>query len=160
TRPRHRARPSGLMKIRAYLDNNATTRLAPEALAAMTPFLTDLYFNPSSAAGEMFGVARPLADAKRELARLLGAPDVGSLVLTSGASEANSRAVHAVTARHPAGHIVSTAIEHPSLLAALDAARQLGWTVELAQPDPTGVVSAASVAALLRPDTALASVML
>lgn len=149
------------MNVRAYLDNNATTRLASEALAAMTPFLTDLYFNPSSAAGESFGLDRPLMEARRAVARLLGASNgEQDVVLTSGASEANSWAVHAATTGRAPGHIVSTAIEHPSLLAALDAARNLSWTVELAQPDPAGRVSAEAVAALLRPDTALVSVML
>jgi cysteine desulfurase len=149
------------MILRAYLDNNATTRLAPEALAAMTPYLTDLFLNPSSTAGELFGAARPLAEARQELAALLGAPDVADhLVLTSGATEANSWAVHAAIHNHPPGHLVSTAIEHPSLLEALAAAETAGWTVDLAQPNATGQVTPDAVAALLRPETRFVSVML
>ena len=149
------------MKLRAYLDNNATTRLAPEALAAMTPYLTDLYLNPSSAAGELFGAARPLADAKRALARLVGASELAeNIMFTSGASEANSWAVHAATAGRRPGHIVTTAIEHPSLMAALDASRQAGWAVDLAMPDGAGRVPPEAVGALLRVDTALVCVML
>lgn len=148
------------MTIRAYLDNNATSRLAPEALAAMTPFLTDIYFNPSSAAGEMLGAARPLADAKAQLARLLGAPELADrFVLTSGASEANSWAVHAATFGRSPGHIVSTAIEHPSIMAALETCRAAGWTVDLAKPDREGQVAPETVARLVRPETKLVSVM-
>lgn len=148
------------MNVRAYLDNNATTRLASEALAAMTPYLTDLYFNPSSAAGEMLGAGRPLQDAKDQLARLLGAADAADrFVLTSGASEANSWAVYAATYRKPPGHIVSSAIEHPSLLAALEACRDAGWTVDLAPPDDQGRILPAAVAGLVRGETSLVSVM-
>src|SRR5690606_36064258 len=121
-------------------------------LAAMTPFLTELYVNPSSAAGDVLGLSRPILEAKREVARLLGAADIAqNIFLTSGASEANSWAVHAATAGRAPGHIVSTAIEHPSLLAALAAAQDAGWIVEFAQPDGTGRVTAEAVEALLKP---------
>ena len=149
------------MKLRAYLDNNATTRLAPEALAAMTPYLTEVFLNPSSAAGELLGASRPIADARLALARLLGADGLeGRFLLTSGASEANSWALHAAVTDRPPGRLVSTAIEHPSLLAALEARRRAGWTVDLAGPDPEGVVRPDALAPLLRGDTALVSVML
>lgn len=149
------------MTIRAYLDNNATTRLAPEALAAMTPYLTELYLNPSSTAGDLLGAARPLRDAKRSLAVLFGAPDLADgFVLTSGASEANSWATHIATMGRVPGHIVSTAIEHPSMLAALEARRSAGWTVDLVRPDAAGRVHPEAIAEALRPDTALVSVML
>lgn len=149
------------MKIRAYLDNNATTRLAPEALAAMLPYFTELYLNPSSAAGDFLGASTPIADAKGSLAQLFDAPDLADgFILTSGASEANSWAVHAAIAGRPAGHIVASAIEHPSVLAALASARAAGWCVDLAPPNAEGLVSAESVANLLTPRTALVSVML
>lgn len=148
------------MKFRAYLDNNATTRLAPEALAAMMPYLTDIYLNASSIAGEMVGAARPLADAKHALASLFDDEDAAErFFLTSGASEANSWALQVGTADRELGHLVSTAIEHPSLLNGLEAKAKLGWEVSLAQPDPNGRVSPSAVAALLRPDTAFVSVM-
>jgi cysteine desulfurase len=149
------------MKIRAYLDNNATTRLAPQALAAMTPFLTELFLNPASAAGELFGASRPILDAKLELARLLGAADLADrLTLTSGASEANSWVVHATTIARPGAHIVSSAIEHPSLLAALEAAHERGAIVELARPDTAGRIHPDAIGDRLTPETALVSVML
>lgn len=149
------------MRVRAYLDNNATTRLAPEALAAMMPYLTEVYLNASSAAGELVGAARPLADAKRELAQLFGDEEVAHrFFLTSGASEANSWAVQIATANGGSGHLVATAIEHPSLLSALEAKSQVGWTVALAPVQGNGRVEPVDIAGLLRPDTAFVSVML
>lgn len=148
------------MKLRAYLDNNATTRLAPEALAAMMPYLTEIYLNASSIAGEMAGAARPLADAKHALATLFDDEDAAErFFLTSGASEANSWALQVATANREPAHLVSSAIEHLSLLNALEAKAQQGWEVSLAQPDPSGRVSPSAVAALLRPDTTFVSVM-
>lgn len=148
------------MKVRAYLDNNATTRLAPEALSAMTPYLTEIYLNPSSTAGELLGAARPIGEARHRLACLLGAPDLAQcFVLTSGASEANSWAVHSITFGRPPGHIISTAIEHPSMMNALKACQASGWAVDLATPDRSGRVSPEAVAALVRPETSLVSVL-
>ncbi len=148
------------MKIRAYLDNNATSRMAPEVLAAMVPYLTDIYLNASSIAGELFGAARPLADAKHALASLFDDEDAAErFFLTSGASEANSWAVQIGTGNRKLGHLVSSAIEHPSLLNALEAKAKQGWQVSLVQPDANCRISPSAVAALLRPDTAFVSVM-
>lgn len=147
--------------LRAYFDNNATTRLAPEALAAMMPYLTDDYFNASSVAGERMQTGRPVADARRELARLFGDASRGEgFLLTSGASEANSWAVHAATWQQRPGHIVASAIEHPSLLAALDAQVRVGWTVDLVKPQSSGRIDPQVFAAHIRPDTAFAAMML
>lgn len=149
------------MNIRAYLDNNATTRLAPEALAAMMTYLTDVYVNASSVAGELAGAARPIEESKRELARLFDDETAcDSFFLTSGASEANSWALHVATAGRSGGHLLSTAIEHPSLLRALEAKAAAGWTLALARPKGSGRVEPSDVAALLREDTAFVSVML
>lgn len=149
------------MTVVAYLDNNATTAMAPEVLEAMLPFLRDQYLNPSSVAGELLGAARPLGAARRALARLLGDAGLAErFTLTSGASEANSWAVHAATVgRLGPSHLVSTAIEHPSLLAALEARRRRGDQVDLVKPTVDGVVEPDAFASALRPDTAFASFM-
>lgn len=71
--------------IRAYLDNNATTRPDPEVLAAIRAIEDDLYLNPSSVAGEILGAGKSLHEAKASMADLLGAPgSAGCVVLTSG----------------------------------------------------------------------------
>ena len=150
-----------MSELRAYLDNNATTRLAPEALAAMMPYLTDFFFNASSAASEWLQTGRPVTDAKRELAALFGDDlRAESFLLTSGASEANSWAVHAATWGRRPGHLVASAIEHPSLLAALEAQARAGWTVDLVKPMSSGRIDPHAFAERLRSDTKFAAIML
>jgi len=150
-----------MIALRIYLDNNATTQLAPEALAAMMPYFTDVYLNASSAVGELMHADQPIADAKLELAAAFGdRMRSDAFLLTSGASEANSWAVHAATWRREPGHILASAIEHPSLLAALDTYAQAGWAVELVNPMPDGRIDPTAFAARIRPDTTLVSVMM
>ena len=142
----------------AYLDNNATTRLAPEALAAMMPYLTDAYWNASTAIGQVWGVDAALTGARRALGRLCGSADLApSFHLTSGASEANSWALGAV---RPGEHLVVSAIEHPSLLAAARAAERRGVRVSTVAPDGDGRITPEVVAAALGPATRLVSIML
>lgn len=148
------------MKLRAYLDNNATTRLADEAVAAMLPYFTDRYLNPSSVAGELFGIPDALSDAQRALARLFGSVDLaGDFVLTSGASEANSWAVHAAMMTRGDRHLVTTAIEHPSLLAAVEARARRGAKVDLVQPDRDGRIRVEQFMAAVQSSTSLVSVI-
>lgn len=148
------------MRPRAYLDNNATGRISPEVLAAMMPYLTDNYVNASSAAGELAGAGMPVQQAKAALAQLLGSHDAQRIFLTSGASESNSWAVHIATHGQANGRLVSTAIEHPSSLAALEAKRMEGWSVDLVRPQASGRINPTDFAQLLSRDTALVSVML
>lgn len=148
--------------IRAYLDNNATTRPAPSVVAAMREYLEAMYLNPSSAAGRVLqGHADPVARAKRELGALLGSADLAEgIVLTSGASEANSWAVFGATQRRVAGHIVTSAIEHPSLRRAVEAAASRGFEVTIVPVDKLGRVDQSAFQDALRADTCLVSVML
>jgi cysteine desulfurase len=146
--------------IRAYLDNNATTQLASEALAAMMPFLTEQYLNPSSAAGQFLGAYDVVPQAKRALARLLGDVELArQLTLTSGASEANSWAVAGVMANARNRRIVTTAIEHPSLLKAVTAQASKGAEVAYVSPNEAGWIEPETLAATLTPEPAFVSVM-
>ncbi len=146
--------------IGAYLDANATTPLAPGVLAAMLPYMETLYLNASSAAAAaVFSSDDPVDNARTALARLLGSRDLASeILLTSGASEANSW-VAAAFAR-PGSHVVASRIEHPSLRNALESAERAGAEVSWVSPDRDGAIDAALFADALRPDTALATVML
>lgn len=145
------------MTIRVYLDNNATTRPHPAVIAAMRRYEEELYLNASSAAGELLGAARPLADARRSMAQLLGGSDDDRIVITSGATEANAWVFHATRA---GGHIVTSQVEHTSILAASAAARQRGHPVEMVGVDPAGLIRSEDLAAKLRPDTKLVSLQL
>jgi len=145
------------MTIRVYLDNNATTRPHPAVIAAMRKYEEELYLNASSAAGELLGASRPLADARRSMALLLGGSDDDRIVITSGATEANAWAFHATPA---GGHIVTSQVEHTSILAASAAARRRGHPVEMVGVDSAGLIRSEDLAAKLRPDTKLVSLQL
>ena len=144
-----------------YADNAATTRLSETALAAMLPCLREQYGNPSSlhAAGQ--AASGVLVRARETMARLLGcAPH--ELVFTSGGSESDNQALLSAAALGAAQgrrHIVSTAFEHHAVLHTLNRLRARGFDVTLLPVHEDGVVTAADIAAALRPDTCLVSVM-
>lgn len=148
------------MTTPVYLDHNATTPVLPEALEAMLPYLREHFGNP--AAEHPFGhrAAEAVAIARGELAALLGArPD--SVVFTRCATEANNLAlVGAARARAGRGrHLVTSAVEHPSVAAPLARLAVEGWEVETLPVDENGRVDPADLAQRLRPDTAMVSVM-
>ena len=98
-----------------YMDNNATTRIAPEVLDAMTPYLTQFYGNPSSM--HTFGgqVGRAVNQAREEVAGLLGA-DPGEIVFTSCGTESDSTAILSAIQTNPEkNHLVTTRVEHPAV---------------------------------------------
>lgn len=148
--------------IRAYLDNNATTKPAPTVVAAMLQYLESLFLNPSSSAGRIIqGHVDPVVDAKRALGTLLGSGDLSEgVMLTSGASEANSWAVFGATQGRNSGHIVVSQIEHPSLRRAVEAAARRGLEVTSVPVDGDGRVDESTFRAVLRTDTCFVSVML
>ena len=144
-----------------YADNAATTRLSETALAAMLPCLQEQYGNPSSlhAAGQAAGGV--LVRARETMARLLGCRP-RELVFTSGGSESDNQALLSAAALGAAQgrrHIVSTAFEHHAVLHTLNRLRARGFDVTLLPVHEDGVVTAADIAAALRPDTCLVSVM-
>src|SRR5271155_5075784 len=116
-----------------YLDTAATTRPAREVLEAMLPFLGERFGNPSSLHRRGVEAARALEDARIEVARALSR-ERNEVVFTSGATEANNLAIHgaALARRRHGDHIVSTAVEHPSVLEPLRALENEGFRVSLA----------------------------
>ncbi len=146
------------MTSAVYLDYAATAPLDPAAEQAMLVGHS-LVGNPSSAHSPGRSAADALRDARASIAGLLG---FGSdeVVLTSGGSESNSTALLGTfAARGFCGHLVTTAIEHSSVLENVRALAELGVEVTLVAPGPSGHVRAGDVEAALRPDTALVSVM-
>ncbi|HEU4962790.1 MAG TPA: cysteine desulfurase family protein [Bacilli bacterium] len=144
-----------------YLDNAATTRIAPEVRAAMEPYLTEVYGNPSSThrAGRE---ARGAVDkARDQVAKALGAK-ASEIVFTSGGTEADNAALVGVALAHRerGKHIVTTAMEHHAVLHTCAFLESLGFEVTYVQPDRTGRVSVESVRAALRDETILLSVMM
>ncbi|GAB3579861.1 cysteine desulfurase family protein [Leifsonia lichenia] len=144
-----------------YLDAAATSAVRREVLEAMWPYLTGDFGNPSSHHGVGESAARALADARSTVASWLGCR-ASEVVFTSGGTEADNLAVKGIAIAAPRGrHIVTTPIEHEAVLASADyLVRQHGFTVDVAPVDRDGLVDVDAFAALLRPDTTLASVML
>ncbi|CAB1128945.1 Thiamine biosynthesis protein thiI [Candidatus Hydrogenisulfobacillus filiaventi] len=145
----------------AYLDNAATTRVRPEVTAVMREALEDTYGNPSSVhqAGR---AARHLLERAREtLASAIAVPPA-CLLFTSGGTEANNLALKGAMAAYgrEGRHLVTTAIEHASVLDTARALERAGYTLTIVEPDRTGRIDPDRVAAAVRPDTVLVSVML
>ena len=145
-----------------YLDNAATTPVRREVLDAMLPFLTSEFGNPSSHHSIGERAAAALADARAAVARALGMRQ-NDVVFTSGGTEANNLAIKgigiAAQLGRDAGHIVTTPIEHESILASVDYLRRLhGFRVSELPVDGHGRVDPDDLAAVLRDDTALVTI--
>ena len=147
------------MKI--YADNAATTKMSQTALSAMLPCFTENYGNPSSLHEVGQAAAETLTAARAQVAAALGAAP-GEITFTSGGSEADNQALRSAAVLGAAKgkkHLISTAIEHHAVLHTLKALEKEGFEVTLLPVDEKGRVTPEEVAAALRPDTALVSVM-
>ena len=145
---------------RIYMDNAATTRLCDAAAKAMTEAYL-YYGNPSSLHTEGVKAAEHLDKARKTIADCIGALPQ-EIYLTSGGSEADNWALKGVAqtlAAKGKKHIVSTVIEHHAILHTLDALKKQGFEYTLVPVDSEGYVSPDEIAAAIRPDTALVSVM-
>ncbi len=145
---------------RIYMDNAATTRLCDAAAKAMTEAYL-YYGNPSSLHTEGVKAAEHLDKARKTIADCIGALPQ-EVYLTSGGSEADNWALKGVAqtlAAKGKKHIVSTVIEHHAILHTLDALKKQGFEYTLVPVDSEGYVSPDDIAAAIRPDTALVSVM-
>jgi len=149
------------MATRIYLDHHSTTPCDPAVVAAMLPYFTERYGNPSSH-GHAFGLeaARAVEDARARVAALVGArPE--EIVFTSGATEADNLALRGLLRgrREKGGHLVTSTLEHPAVLEPLRALEREGFWVTRVETGPDGVLDPDQVAAALRPETLLVSVM-
>lgn len=146
---------------RVYLDHSATTPVDERVLAAMMPFLTEQYGNASSV--HMFGQeARAAVDrARRQVASLIRAR-ANEIVFTSGGTEANNLAIRGICAMAEAHgrHIVTSAIEHPSVRGPIELLEKNGWEVTRLPVYDDGIVRLEDVRAAIRPETILISVMM
>lgn len=143
-----------------YLDNNATTRVAPEVLSAMLPFFSELYGNPSSMHSFGGQVGKDMAQARESLAELLGC-GADEIIFTSCGTEADNTAIRSALAANPdKRHIVTTRVEHPAILSLCKfLERSQGYRVTYLGVDAEGRLDMAEVEQSLTPDTAIVSVM-
>ncbi|HET6980135.1 MAG TPA: cysteine desulfurase family protein [Pyrinomonadaceae bacterium] len=146
---------------RVYLDNSATTPVDPRVAAAMSRAVVETFGNASSVHG--FGQqARAAVDrARREVGTLIGARQ-NEIVFTSGGTESNNLAIRGVceAAAAHGRHIITSAIEHPSVAGVCTELEKRGWEVTRLPVYGNGIVRVEDVAAALRPDTVLITVML
>ncbi len=141
-----------------YLDYAATTPVAPQVVTAMLPFLTTAFGNPSST--HSYGRTAKLAveKARTSIASHLNVKP-SEVIFTSGGSESNTLAIKGMLQKQKQGHLVLSAVEHPS---SLDAAKQLekqGYAVTIVAPTSDGEVTESAIAQALTEETVLVSVM-
>lgn len=144
-----------------YLDNNATTRVAPEVLGAMQPYLGQFFGNPSSAHTLGREMKRAVEQSREEVARLIGAAEPGEIVFTSCGSESDNWAIRGLLATRPdKKHIVTTQVEHEAVRNLCRLLESEGYEVTWLGVDQNGELDLDGLRAALRPDTALVSIML
>jgi cysteine desulfurase len=142
-----------------YFDNNATTRVAPEVLEAMLPFLKGQWGNPSSAYSFGHDVARHLDAARTRVAELIHA-EAREIIFTSCGTESNNTAIHsALVTRPERRHVVTTAVEHSATLKFCAILQNQGYEVTFLPVTPEGALDLRLLEQSIRPDTALVSVM-
>jgi cysteine desulfurase len=145
--------------MRIYLDNNATTAVHPDVLRVACDAMRDVYGNASSIHKEGQSARRLIEDAREPVARLLSATS-REIVFTSGGSESNNAAILGALPPGSRQHLVTTAIEHPSVSEAVATLRRRGCEVTIVPPERSGVVDAARVIGAIRDDTRLVAMML
>ena len=142
-----------------YLDNNATTRTAPEVVEAMLPYFSDKYGNPSSM--HYFGgeVAHQLKEARAQVADLLGASPEEIIFTSCGTESDNTALVSALKSNPGKRHIVTTRVEHPAVLNTCQYLADQGYDVTFLPVDRQGNLDLDQVREAIREDTALVSIM-
>ena len=144
-----------------YLDYHATTPVDPRVLQAMLPYFTEVFGNPASASHAFGWKAQEAVEtARRQVATLIGAT-AREIVFTSGATESNAWAIRGVTGRPGSlrRRVVTSAIEHKSVLEAYGRLAEQGWDVVIVPVDRGGRVRLDELERAVTPETALISVM-
>ena len=146
---------------RIYLDHNATTPVHPEVQKAMVRFLERHCGNPSAIYREGREAKSAMEDARRKLANLLGTT-ARRLIFTGGGSEANNMVIKSVAWAHreTRPHLITSSIEHPSVLQVCQWLEQQGFAVTYLPVDEYGRVRVSDLEQALSPSTGLVSIML
>jgi cysteine desulfurase len=142
-----------------YFDNNATTRIAPEVVDAMMPFLTEYYGNPSSAYHFGKDVAQHIKLAREKVAELIHA-DPREIIFTSCGTESNNAAFHSALVTQPGKrHVLTTAVEHSANIKFCEHLQKRGYEATFLPVEPDGSLDIHLLEKSIRPDTAIVSVM-
>lgn len=143
-----------------YVDNNATTQIAPEVYRAMVPFLTENYYNPSSMYQPAQETAAAINKARQRIAQHFGGVRPDEIIFTSCATESNNMAIQGAAKANPnRRHIITTKVEHPAVLEVCKDLERVGYDVTYLPVDRHGNLSIADFVRALRPDTLLVTIM-
>ena len=145
-----------------YLDNNATTAVAPEVIEAMLPYLTEHFGNPSSMHRYGAAAGEGLATAREQVAALLGVRTPSEIIFTAGGSESDNLAiVGTLRAYKDKKHVVTSAVEHPAVIGLCrDLEARQGYEVDYVKVDGQGRLDIDQLRAVIRDDTAIVSIMM
>ena len=143
-----------------YMDNAATTKMAPEVLQAMLPYMEEAYGNASALYPLGLRAHEAIGHAREQIADALNAKP-GEIYFTGSGTEADNWALTGVFEKlsHKGNHIITTAIEHHAILHTGKYLESKGCEVTYLKPDREGIISASDVERAIRPDTILISVM-
>lgn len=146
--------------MKVYMDNAATTKLSPDVLNAMMPYLTDIYGNASSVHAFGREAREGVEHARNQVAAAINAsPD--EIFFTAGGTESDNMAIKGVAHKYAkkGKHIITTAIEHHAVLHTCEALEKEGYEVTYLPVDEDGLISVEQVRAAMRDDTILVTVM-
>ena len=141
-----------------YMDNAATTKVRPEVAEVMLPYFDIRYANPSGIYAFSQNVRHEINQARRTLALSINA-DENEIFITSGGTESDNWALKMTAAEHKNGHIITTKIEHHAIIRTCEYLENNGIDVTYVDTDEYGNVNVADIAAAIRPETFLISVM-
>jgi cysteine desulfurase len=141
-----------------YLDNNATTSIAPEVVDAMMPYLTDFYGNPSSAYTFGAQVKKAIHQAREQVAALLNC-EPKEIIFTSCGTESDNTAIESALKTTHKKHIITTQVEHSAVLKHCEALERRGFAITYLGVDSDGLLNLNELEQAIRSDTALISIM-
>ncbi len=143
-----------------YVDNNATTPVAHEVMEVMVPYFSEGFYNPSAISGRVHGVDKVIARARRTVTEFLGASHAREIVFTSCATESNNWAILGTTRSNmERRHIITSKVEHPSVLEACKSLCKNGYDVTFLDVDGDGNLNAHELVNSIRSDTLLVTLM-
>jgi cysteine desulfurase len=141
-----------------YFDNNATTRVAPEVVEAMLPFLTEYWGNPSSAYAFAHEIAAAIEKAREKVALLVHA-EPKEIVFTSCGTESNNTALHSALVTTGKRHVITTAVEHSATINFCQFLEKRGYEITRLPVNPDGSLDLHLLEKAIRPETAIVSII-
>jgi len=145
-----------------YLDHAATTYTDPEVVKAMEPYQTRKFFNPSSLYAPAGEVASAINEARRTIAKWIGAKKESEIIFTSSGSEGDNMIIFGIpfANRDKGKHIITSSVEHPAVLNSVEGMERFGFEYTIVPVDKYGVIDMEALENAIRDDTVLITVML